>query len=49
MEFVLRRLSEGATEEDLLASYPGLELAEIRAALSFAASEIALAEYLVPA
>ena len=49
VELLLRRLSEGATEEDLLESYPHLERSDIRAALAFAASEIGLSEYLEPA
>lgn len=49
VELLLRRLGEGASERDLLASYPGLELADIRAALSFAATEIAMSENLASA
>ncbi len=49
VELLLRRLSEGATEDDLLAAYPHLEREDIRAALAFAASEIAVTEYLEPA
>lgn len=49
VELLLRRLAEGASEVDLLASYPHLETADIRAALAFAADEIALSENLAPA
>lgn len=49
VELILRRLSEGASEDDLLVSYPHLEREDIRAALAFAASEIGLTEYLEPA
>jgi len=41
VELVLRRISEGATEADLLASYPHLTSEDIRAAVAFAADEIA--------
>jgi uncharacterized protein (DUF433 family) len=46
VELILRRISEGASEEDLLASYPELSRADIRAALAFAADEIAHLENL---
>ena len=49
VELLLRRLSEGATESDLLDAYPRLTVDDIRAALAFAASEIGLTEYLEPA
>lgn len=48
VELLLRRLSEGASEDDLLVAYPHLEREDIRAALAFAASEIAQTEYLEP-
>jgi uncharacterized protein (DUF433 family) len=35
VELILRRISEGATEEDLLASYPHLTRDDIRAAVAF--------------
>ena len=41
VELILRRISEGATEEDLLASYPHLTRDDIRAAVAFAADTIA--------
>jgi uncharacterized protein (DUF433 family) len=40
VELLLRRISEGASEEDLLASYPHLDRADIRAAVAYAADEI---------
>ncbi|MBI4219546.1 MAG: DUF433 domain-containing protein [Chloroflexi bacterium] len=44
VELILRRISDGATESDLLASYPHLTRADIRAAVAFAADEIAHTE-----
>lgn len=41
VELVLRKLSEGATEADLLDAYPRLEPADIRAALAYAADSVA--------
>lgn len=41
VELVLRRISEGASEDDLLVSYPHLSREDIRAAVAFAADEIA--------
>lgn len=46
VELLLRRLSEGASEEDLLASYPHLQREDLRAAVAFAADEIAHTETL---
>jgi uncharacterized protein (DUF433 family) len=40
VELILRRISEGATEEDLLASYPHLTRDDVRAAVAFAADAI---------
>jgi uncharacterized protein (DUF433 family) len=40
VELILRRISEGASEDDLLASYPHLTREDIRAAVAFAADEI---------
>lgn len=37
VELILRKLSERASEEDLLASYPGLCAEDIQAAVRFAA------------
>lgn len=41
VELILRKLSEGATEADLLDAYPRLEPADIRAALAYAADSLA--------
>ncbi len=41
VELLLRKLGEGATEEDLLDAYPRLQREDIRAALSYAADTIA--------
>jgi len=41
VELILRRISEGAGEDELLASYPHLTREDIRAAVAFAADEIA--------
>ena len=41
VELILRKLSEGATEAELLDAYPRLELADIRAALAYAADSVA--------
>lgn len=41
VELVLRKLSEGATTEDLLDAYPRLVADDIRAALQYAAEAIA--------
>jgi uncharacterized protein (DUF433 family) len=37
VELILRKLSEGATESDLLDAYPRLTAEDIRAALAYAA------------
>ena len=44
VELILRRISEGATEEDLLASYPHLTRDDFRAAVAFAADTMAYEE-----
>ena len=44
VELLLRRISEGASEDDLLKSYPNLTREDIRAAVAFAADEIANVE-----
>jgi uncharacterized protein (DUF433 family) len=44
VELILRRISEGATEDDLLASYPHLTRDDIRAAVAYAADTIAYEE-----
>ena len=41
VELILRKLSEGAAEADLLAAYPRLERADIQAALAYAADSLA--------
>jgi uncharacterized protein (DUF433 family) len=41
VELILRKLSEGATEVDLLDAYPRLANEDIKAALAFAADSIA--------
>ena len=41
VELLLRKLSEGAAEADLLDAYPNLTLEHIRAALAFAANTLA--------
>lgn len=41
VEIVLRKLSEGATEADLLDAYPRLTLEDIQAALAYAADAVA--------
>jgi uncharacterized protein (DUF433 family) len=41
VELILRKLSEGASEADLLDAYPRLKLADIRAALEYAADTLA--------
>ncbi len=41
VELILRKLSEGASEADLLDAYPRLKRADIQAALSFAADTLA--------
>ncbi len=37
---ILKKLSEGATQQQLLAAYPGLSLAAINAALAYASDVI---------
>jgi uncharacterized protein (DUF433 family) len=41
VELLLRKLGEGATDEDLLDAYPRLKREDIRAALAYAADAIA--------
>jgi uncharacterized protein (DUF433 family) len=41
VELLLRKLSEGATEADLIDAYPRLTREDIRAALAFAAKTVA--------
>ena len=40
VEFILRKLSEGATEAELLDGYPRLTSEDIRAALAYAADTV---------
>ena len=40
VELILRKLSEGATEADLLDAYPHLTLEDIRAAVAYAADAV---------
>ncbi len=42
VELIVRKLSEGATEDDLLDAYPRLTREDIRAALAYAADLLAL-------
>ena len=41
VELILRKLSEGATEADLLDAYPRITRADIQAALAYAADALA--------
>ena len=41
VELILRKLSEGATEADLLNGYPSLEREDIHAAIRYAADTLA--------
>lgn len=41
VELIIRKLSEGASEADLLDAYPRLSRADIRAALAYAADSLA--------
>ena len=41
VELLLRKISEGASEEDLLDAYPRLQREDIRAAVAFAADLLA--------
>lgn len=41
VELLIRKLSEGATIEDLLDAYPRLVIADIQAALAYAAATLA--------
>ena len=44
VEMILRKLSEGATEEDLLDAYPHLSHQDIQAVLGYAAKALAYEE-----
>ncbi len=41
IELILRKLGEGASEQDLLDAYPHLRSEDIRAAMSYAAEALA--------
>jgi len=41
VELIIRKLSEGAEEDDLMNAYPRLTLPDIRAALAYAANWLA--------
>ena len=47
VELVLRKLAEGATEDDLLDAYPRLTREDIRAAITYAADTIAHEEIIL--
>jgi len=47
VELILRKLSEGATEQELLGAYPHLESEDIRAAIAYAADTVSHEETLV--
>ncbi len=47
VELLLRKLGEGATEEDLLDAYPHLAKEDVRAAIAYAADVIAREDVLV--
>ena len=49
VELILRKLSEGATEAELLDGYPRLTPDDIRAALAYAADAVGHEETLAPA
>ena len=45
VELLLRKLSEGATEDALLEAYPHLTREDIKAAIAYAADTLAQEEY----
>ncbi len=47
VELIVRKLSEGAKEEDLLDAYPHLTVEDIRAALAYAADSLAHEEVIL--
>lgn len=49
VELLLRKLSEGAMEDELLDAYPRLTRTDIRAALAYAATALAHEDILLPA
>lgn len=48
VELILRKLSEGATEAELLDAYPRLALEDIRAALAYADDTVSFEEHQAP-
>jgi uncharacterized protein (DUF433 family) len=49
IELIFRKLSEGATEDDLLEAYPRLRVEDIHAAIGFAADTLAHEETIIVA
>jgi uncharacterized protein (DUF433 family) len=49
VELILRKLSEGATEADLLDAYPRLKRKDIQAAMRYAADTLAHEEIVIAA
>ena len=47
IELILRKLSEGASEDDLLEAYPRLSLQDIQAAIRYAANTLSHEETLL--
>jgi len=47
VELLLRKLGEGATEDELLEAYPNLEREDIRAAVAYAADIVAREDLVV--
>ncbi len=47
VELIVRKLSEGAKEEDLLEAYPHLSVEDVRAALAYAADSLAHEEVIL--
>jgi uncharacterized protein (DUF433 family) len=47
VELIVRKLSEGAKEEDLLDAYPHITVEDIRAALAYAADSLAHEEVIL--
>lgn len=48
VELILRKLSEGATQADLLEAYPRLTKSDIQAALAYAADTLARELIILP-
>jgi uncharacterized protein (DUF433 family) len=49
IELILRKLSEGATEDDLLDAYPRLTVEDVQAAIGYAADTLAHEETILMA